>query len=144
MLQNGWILGSSPGWIQGIRSVDGEAREIYRYREKKRKEIAVKIIEERKRLIFLCLCRKPIKPQTRDLHCSRRPQVPSWIAEGAPRWAPSHMGLRSLGRKVNPEGPYDPGSQPENKEKERHGETKLQWVRPKTIFQGSLYILSCT
>ena len=26
--------GSRPGWIQGIRSVDGEARDIYRYKER--------------------------------------------------------------------------------------------------------------
>jgi len=31
---------------------------------------------ERKRLIFLGLHRKPIKPLTRDLLCSWRPQVP--------------------------------------------------------------------
>ena len=46
---------------------------------------------ERKRLIFLGLHRKPIKPLTWDLLCSQRPQAPS-------RW-----GLRSLGRKVNSE-----------------------------------------
>ena len=28
------VPGSSPSWIQGIQSVDGEAREIYRYRER--------------------------------------------------------------------------------------------------------------
>ena len=38
--------------------------------------------------------------------------------EGAPPWAPSRVGLRSPGRKVNSEGPYTPGDQPE-KERER-------------------------
>ena len=28
------LPGSSPSWIQGIRSMDGEVREIYRYRER--------------------------------------------------------------------------------------------------------------
>ena len=40
-LMSGNLPGSSPSWIQGIQSVDGEAREI-------RKEFAVKRIEERK------------------------------------------------------------------------------------------------
>ena len=48
-----------------------------RYKERLRKNSVVKKIEEKKRLIFLGLCRKPVKPQTRDLHCSRGPQVPS-------------------------------------------------------------------
>ena len=39
--------------------------------------------EERKRLIFLDLHRKPIKPLTRDLLCSRRPQAPSQWSEDA-------------------------------------------------------------
>ena len=38
--------------------------------------------------------------------------------EGAPPWALSQVGLRSLGRKVNSEGLCTPGSQPE-KERER-------------------------
>jgi len=38
---------------------------------------------ERKRLIFLGLHRKPIKPLTRDLLCSRRPQAPSQWDEDA-------------------------------------------------------------
>ena len=37
---SGNLPGSSPSWIQGIQSVDGEAREI-------RREFAVKGIEER-------------------------------------------------------------------------------------------------
>ena len=40
---------------------------------------------ERKRLIFLGLHRKPIKPLTQDLLCSRRPQVPSQWGEDAER-----------------------------------------------------------
>ena len=40
-------------------------------------------VKERKRLIFLDLCRKPIKPLRRDLLCSQRPQVPSrWSEDG--------------------------------------------------------------
>ena len=119
--------------------MDGEAREMCRYREI-RKEFAVNRIEERKRLIFLGLHRKPIKPQRRDLHCSGRPQAPSWIAEGAPPWASSRVGVSSPGGKVNSEGPCAPGNQPENKEKERQGETKLQWARATTLFSRGAYI----
>ena len=39
--------------------------------------------QRRERLIFLGLHRKPIKPLTRDLLCSRRPQAPSRWGEGA-------------------------------------------------------------
>ena len=38
---------------------------------------------ERKRLIFLGLRRKPIKPLAWGLLCSRRPQAPSRWGEGA-------------------------------------------------------------
>ena len=60
------------------------ATEIYLeiYREI-RKNIAVKEIEERKRLIFLGLHRKPIKPLAQGLLCSRTPQAPSRWGEGA-------------------------------------------------------------
>ena len=40
---------------------------------------------ERKRLIFLGLCRKPIKSLARGLLFSRRPQAPSRWGEGAER-----------------------------------------------------------
>ena len=43
---------------------------------------------EKKRLIFLGLHRKPIKPLTWDLLCSRRPQAPSQRAEDAGRLSP--------------------------------------------------------
>ena len=42
-----------------------------------------KKVKERKRLIFLGLHRKPIKPLTWDLLCSRRPQAPSQWGEDA-------------------------------------------------------------
>ena len=58
-----------------------------------------------------------------DLHCSRRPQVPSQIAEDAPPWAPSQVSLRSPGREVNSEGPCAPGSQAEKKEEEGKNDT---------------------
>ena len=41
-----------------------------------------KKVKERKRLIFLGLCRKPTKPLAQGLLCSRRPQVPSRWGEG--------------------------------------------------------------
>ena len=42
-----------------------------------------KTVKERKRLIFLGLPRKPIKPLARGSLCSRRPQAPSRWGEGA-------------------------------------------------------------
>ena len=41
-----------------------------------------KKVKERRRLIFLGLHRKPIKPLTQGLLCSRRPQAPSRWGEG--------------------------------------------------------------
>ena len=68
---------------------------------------------ERKRLIFLGLHRKPIKPLTWDLLCSRRPQVPSRWGEDCP------------GKKVNSEGLCAQGDQPEKRrERERERERK--------------------
>ena len=57
-------MGSSPGWIQGVQIVDGKVREIYR---EIGKDFADRRIEERKRLIFLALHRKPIKPRDKEL-----------------------------------------------------------------------------
>ena len=59
----------------------GETVLAKRFRERGGKNVADKKIEARKRLIFLGLHRKPIKSQTRDLLCSRRPQAPSWSPE---------------------------------------------------------------
>ena len=50
---------------------------VVREIERQGKNFAVKKTEERKRLIFLGLHRKPIKAKTRDLHRSRRPQAPA-------------------------------------------------------------------
>ena len=54
------------------------------------------------------------------------------------------MGLRSPGRKLNSEGPYAPGSQPEKKIKEETkkdmGEPSNEEVRPKTLFFQGAYI----
>ena len=44
-----------------------------------------KKVKERKRLIFLGLHRKPIKPLAWGLLCSRRPQAPSRWGEGPER-----------------------------------------------------------
>ena len=44
-----------------------------------------KKVKERKRLIFLGLHRKPIKPLAQGLLCSRRPQAPCRWGEGAER-----------------------------------------------------------
>ena len=52
--------GPAPAWIQGIRSVTASAKSDLE-REKERKNVADKKIEERKRLIFLGLHRKLIK-----------------------------------------------------------------------------------
>ena len=44
-----------------------------------------KIVKERKRLIFLGLRRKPIKPLAQGFFCSQRPQEPSRWGEGTER-----------------------------------------------------------
>ena len=51
--------GSSPSRIQGTLRRDGVGK---REREREQMNVAVKKVEERKRLIFLGLHRKPIKP----------------------------------------------------------------------------------
>ena len=75
------LIGIQPQQDPGITSGEmGWARETERDRE--RMNVAVKKVEERTRLIFLGLHRKPIKP----LHgscCSLRPQAPSQWGEGA-------------------------------------------------------------
>ena len=69
----GIVPETSRGWIQGFPWEDGVGKKD-RNRERYGKNFAVKKIEERKRLIFLDLCRKPIKPQhgTCSVHVSRR------------------------------------------------------------------------
>ena len=46
-------------------------------------ELTDKKVKERRRLIFLGLRRKPIKPLAQGVLCLRRSQVPSWWSEGA-------------------------------------------------------------
>ena len=77
-----------------------------------------------------------------DLLCLCRPQAPSQIVEGAPPWAPSRLGLRSPGRKVNAEGPCAPGDQPE-KEKERERTTwgdQASVSKAHTLFSKVVFI----
>ena len=88
--------------------------------------------------MFLGLHRRPIKPLTWDLLCSRRPQVPSRWGEDCP------------GKKVNSEGLCALGDQPEKRrererKKEWHGDTKLWWSRVCSfIFKRGFYTLSYT
>ena len=89
---------------------------------------------------------KANKAPAQDLLCSCRPQAPSQIAECAPPQAPSPVGLRSPGRKVNVEGPCAAGSQPEKGEGKRKngmGRHSFSGQSPHFIFQGSFYSLSC-
>ena len=71
-----------------------------------------------------------------------------------PGWrcrAPSRLGLRSTGKKVNSESPCAPRSHSWKKNRERekerkgkkewHGETKLQWARLITLFSKELLYL---
>ena len=71
---------------------------------------------ERKRLIFLGLRRKPIKPLAWGLLCSRRPQAPSRWGEGAERLLERVLEARA--GTVNSESLCAPGDQPD---KERQG-----------------------
>ena len=58
----GWVPGSSPSRIQGTLRRDGVGK-----REREQMNVAVKKVEERKRLIFLGLPRKLIKFQDKKL-----------------------------------------------------------------------------
>ena len=63
--------------------------------------------------------------------------------EGALPWAPSRVRLRSPGRRVNTEGPYTPGSQPEKIKKETKtdmGEPSDDEARPKALYSRGAYI----
>ena len=88
-------------------------KRIDKRRKRQGKNFAVKKIEERKEADIPWFTQKANKAPAQDLLCSHRPQTPSRIAEGAPPWAPSRVGLRSPGRKVNAEGPCAPWNQPE-------------------------------
>ena len=70
----GHLPASSPGWIQGYPQGRWRRGERERERERERENVAVKKIKARKRLIFLSLCRKPIKPQHRtcSVHVGHR------------------------------------------------------------------------
>ena len=76
--------GVQPGWIQGFPREDGVGEMIDKRRKRQGKNFAVKKIEERKEADILWFTQKANKAPARDLLCSRRPQVPSRITEGAP------------------------------------------------------------
>ena len=105
---------------------------------------------ERKRLIFLGLHRKPIKPLTRDLLCSWKPQAPSRWSENAEcflervleaqagKWTQRASALQGISLKKK-------RKRERERKKEWHGETKLRWNRVCSfIFKKSFYTLSYT
>ena len=59
-------------------------KKIDKRRKRQGKNFAVKEIEERKEADILWFTQKANKTPARDLLCSRRPQVPSRIEDGAP------------------------------------------------------------
>ena len=61
-------------------------------------ELTDKKVKERKRLIFLGLRRKPIKPLARGFLCSWRPQMPSQWGEGAERLLRRVLGSSLFGQ----------------------------------------------
>ena len=127
------VPGSSPSTIQG-------------YPQEKRCQ-QEKSKGEKKRLIFPGLRRKPMKPLTRDLLCSQRPQAPSEWSEDAKcllDWV-----LEALAKKVNSESLWAQVNLPEKKrEIERNnvtgrpslGETGLQLYFEKGLLYPELHI----
>ena len=106
-------------------------------------ELTDKKVKERKRLIFLGLHRKPIKPLHRTCSVHRGHRCP---LDGRRHRAPSREGLRSPGRKVNSEGLCAPGNQPERERKERMtrgGQASVSEAHH-FIFRVGFYTLSCT
>ena len=77
------IAGVQPQLDPGIPSSGGR-RQWLREIEKEIKNFAVKKIEERKEADIPWFTQKANKAPARDLLCSRRPQAPSRITEGAP------------------------------------------------------------
>jgi len=68
----------------GIPSEDGVGERIDKRRKRQGKNFAVEKIEERKEADIPWFMQKANIALARDLLCSRRPQAPSRIAEGAP------------------------------------------------------------
>ena len=130
------VPGSSPGRIQGFSREDSVGKKDRNRERNKERILQLRRQRREKRLIFLGLSRKPIKPQhgTCFVHVGRRRPLESqkvphlrhlleWVLEAqARKWiqrAPALHGI-SLNRK--------------RKEKERHGEAKLQRARPALYF----------
>ena len=105
--------------------------------ERERNNVADKKIEERKRLIFLGLCRKPIKPQhgTCSVHVDHRRLHAEHLIERvleprAGKWTQRASALQGIGLK----------NKGRERKKEWHGVTKLWWARPITVFSKGAFI----
>ena len=123
------------GWRRRLRNRERDKERILQLRKQRRE----------KRLIFLGLHRKPIKPQhgTCSIHVGHRHPLESWkvphlryllewvLEAQAGKWmqrAPALQGI-SLKRK--------------RKEKKQHAEAKSDEQGPHFIFQSIFYTLSC-
>ena len=116
-----------------------------------------KVKGERKRLDIPCFTQKANKAPHTELALFMEAAGTlsvGWGCRMPPPWwrcrVPSWSGLRSPGKKVNSESPCAPRSHPERRterekegkgKKERHGETKLRWARPITLFSKGTFIL---
>ena len=103
-------------------------------------------------LIFLGLHRKPIKLLTRKLLCSRRLQEPSQWGENAgcplpcedagclPDWVLEAQAKKWTQRASAPGVSLKEKEREREKKKELHGETKLLWASPVTLFLKRAFI----
>ena len=102
--------------------------------------------EERKRLIFLGLHRKPIKSLTRDLLCSQRPQAPSRWGEDTERFL--DWVLEAQAKKWTKRASVLQGISLKKKRRKRERKTQrgeLWWNGIHSfIFKRSFYALSYT
>ena len=76
-----------------------------------------KKVKERKGLIFLGLCREPIKPLTQGLYHSQKHR------------ASSRGGLESPGKKVSSAGFHAPENYLRERKKERYGDPSSDGIR---------------
>ena len=95
------VSGSSPG---GSREFEGGTESvrknsfIWKYKERLGKNSVVGKLVEKRCWITWFMWKTNKVPRQGTYTVYVRPPAPAWIVEGAPPWAPSHVGLRSQGK----------------------------------------------
>ena len=139
------VPGSSPGRIQGFSREDGVGKKDRNRERNKERILQLRRQRREKRLIFLGLSRKPIKPQhgTCSVHVGRRRPLESqkvphlrhlleWVLDAqARKWI--QRALRSMESVWIEKG----------KRKNDMGRPSFSEQGPHFIFQSSFYTLSC-